>query len=248
MSQLDLRPLHQFGYINPVLVSDFIHYQFYQLFPPNSLLVAYHLALGSFSADGVDTAMESFWGAVEFLSRREVDRITLGGVPLSAFLGRDRVLRTIEEARARTSVPVTTDFEDSVEAINALGLRKVAVAAKWDPVLMQALADYLRHAGISITGTHGDPHTAQQVVALRPQESIDIAVALGRDAYAKMPDADGLFLAGGAWLVQQAVLQLEAEFGRPVVTNPGATYWAAMRSKRLHSPVSGQGRLIDSLR
>jgi maleate cis-trans isomerase len=83
------------------------------------------------------------------------------------------------------------------------------------------------------------------VVALKPQDSVDVALALGREAFAKMPDADGLLLAGGAWLVAQAVPMLEAEFGRPVITNPGATYWAALRQGGL-KPHSGFGQLIDS--
>jgi maleate cis-trans isomerase len=62
-----------------------------------------------------------------------------------------------------------------------------------------------------------------------------------------MPDADGLLLAGGAWLVLQAVPMLEAEFGRPVVTNPGATYWAMARQAGI-KPRSGFGRLLDMLR
>ena len=84
-------------------------------------------------------------------------------------------------------------------------------------------------------------------MALRPQQSIDVALALGREAFAKMPEADGLLLAGGAWLVMQAVPMLEAEFGRPVVTNPGSSYWAGLRQAGL-KPNSGFGQLIDSLR
>ena len=64
---------------------------------------------------------------------------------------------------------------------------------------------------------------------------------------AKMPDADGLLLAGGAWLVAQAVPMLEAEFGKPVVTNPGSTYWAALRQADLE-PQPGFGQLLESLR
>ena len=66
-------------------------------------------------------------------------------------------------------------------------------------------------------------------------------------AFQKMPQVDGLLLAGGAWLVAQAVPMLEAEFGRPVVTNPGSTYWAALRQGGL-KPHPGFGMLIDSLR
>jgi maleate cis-trans isomerase len=44
----------------------------------------------------------------------------------------------------------------------------------------------------------------------------------------------------------QAVPVLEAEFGKPIVTNPGATYWAALRQGGL-KPHSGFGRLLESL-
>jgi maleate cis-trans isomerase len=56
-----------------------------------------------------------------------------------------------------------------------------------------------------------------------------------------------LLLAGGAWLVVQAVPMLEAEFGKPVVTNPGSTYWAALRQADLE-PQPGFGQLLESLR
>lgn len=245
---LDLRPAHQFGYINPVLVSDFIHYQFYNVMPPRTHAVAYHINLQSFTKDGVDTALVAFWDAVDFLIGRRVERISLGGIPLSAYAGRPRILELLAEARKRTDIPVTTDFEEVIDGIHALGLKRVVAAAKWDEPMMAAVVAYLRHAGIEVVGSVGEAHSAQQVVALRPDDSIDIALQLGRTAFQKHPEADGLVLAGGAWLVLQAVPEIEAEFGKPVVNNPLASMWAAMKQAGLHSPRAGFGRLIDSLR
>jgi maleate cis-trans isomerase len=111
---------------------------------------------------------------------------------------------------------------------------------------MQRIREYLGHAGITPVGLVGHEHSAQQVVALKPHESVDVALALGREAFTKIPEADGLLLAGSAWLVMQAVPILEAEFGRPVVTNLGASYWAALRQGSL-KPRSGFGQLIESL-
>jgi maleate cis-trans isomerase len=244
---LDLRPKHQFGYINPVLVSDFIHYQFYQIAPPRTHFVAYHINLQSFTKNGVDLALGAFWGAVDFLIGRNVERISLGGIPLSAYAGRPQILELLAEARERTNIPVTTDFEESIDALHHLGVRRVVAAAKWDEPMMAAVVAYLRHAGIDVAGAVGEAHSAQQVVALRPGESIDIALQLGRDAFGRHPEADGLLLAGGAWLVLQAIPQIEAEFGKPVVSNPASSYWAAFRQAGLHSPMPGLGRLLDSL-
>jgi arylmalonate decarboxylase len=244
---IDLMPRHQFGYINPVQISDFIHYQFYRIFPADCLMVNYPLNLQRFSAGGVDQALEAFWSAFDFLVDRKVERISQGGIPVSAYAGRPRILAMLEEAARRTSIPTTADFEESIDAIRHLGIKRLAVAAKWSPELMKRIVEYLGHAGITPVGVHGHEHSAQQVVALKPQDSVDIALALGRDAFAKMPDADGLLLAGGAWLVAQAVPMLEAEFGKPVVTNPGSTYWAALRQADL-KPQPGFGQLLESLR
>ncbi len=243
---IDVLPRHQFGYINPVQLADFIHYQFYRIFPPGCIWVSYPLNLQNFSASGVDKALEAFWQAFDFLVDRRVERISQGGIPVSAYAGRPRILAMLEEASKRSSIPATADFEESIQAVRHLGIKRLAVAAKWSPELMRRIVEYLAHAGVQTVGMHGHEHSAQQVVALRPKESVDVALALGREAFKKMPDADGLLLAGGAWLVMQAVPMLEAEFGKPVITNPGSTYWAALHQAGL-KPQPGFGRLLDSL-
>lgn len=244
---IDLMPRRQFGYINPVQISDYIHYQFYCIFPANCLMVNFPLNVQSFSHGGVDKALEGFWNGFDFLVDRKVERISQGGIPVSAYAGRPRILAMLEEAAKRTSVPATADFEESIEAVRHLGIKRLAVAAKWSRELMQRIREYLGHAGITPVDLIGHEHSAQQVVALKPEASVNEALALGREAFTKMPEADGLLLAGGAWLVMQAVPMLEAEFGRPVVTNPGATYWSALRQGGL-KPNPGFGRLIDSVR
>ena len=195
---IDVMPRRQFGYINPVQISDYIHYQFYGIFPSNCLLVNFPLNLQSFSHGGVDKALEAFWSGHSFLVDRKVERISQGGIPVSAYAGRPRILAMLEEAAKRSSIPATADFEESIEAIQHLGIKRLAVAAKWSPELLQRIREYLGHAGITPVGLHGNEHSAQQVVALKPQESVDVALALGREAFTKMPEADGLLLAGGA--------------------------------------------------
>ncbi len=245
---IDMKPRHQLGYINPVLISDFIHYQFYQIAPPLTHWVSYHMNLQSFTKQGVDAALEQFWPAVDFLVNRKVERISLGGIPLSAYAGRPRILELLEKAKTRTDIPVTTDFEEAILALQHLGVRRVVAAAKWDEPMMEAVVSYVRHAGMEVVGSWGEAHSAQQVVALDPNNSVDVALNIGREAFRRYPDADGLLLAGGAWLVLHAVPRLEAEFGKPVVTNPGSSYWAGFRQCGLHSPIEGLGRLLDGLR
>ncbi|MCW5770085.1 MAG: hypothetical protein KIT16_00515 [Rhodospirillaceae bacterium] len=242
----DWRPRRQFGMILPAAVVDFIFHQFYRVFAPHNVVVGYALSLQSFTKTGVDKALESFWPAFDFLAARKCERISLSGVPLSAYAGRPRILEFLAEARRRSSVPASTDFEEIIEAIGFLGLKKVAVAAKWDPPQMKAVEDYLRHAGVNVLGSIGENQTAAQVFALGPEEGVQVALAAGRRAFREMPDADGLVLAGGAWSILEAIPVLEAEFGRLVITNPTSTYWAALRQSGQRCQQRGFGRLLDS--
>ena len=244
---IDFMPRHQLGYVLPVPVGDYIHYQFYRICPPDCFLVCTPLSLESFSASGADSALKAFEPAAEFLIQRKVDRISQGGIPISAFVGRKRVLGLLETIQRRTDIPVTADFEETIEALQHLGLKRVAVAAKWDDALMTAVVAYLKDVGIETVGLCSEVYTAAQVTTVRPQDGFDLALALGRKAFTDNPKADGLLLAGGAWLSLPAAAILEAEFGRPVVTNPMATYWAALRQFGRRATVPGLGRLLDSL-
>lgn len=244
---IDIRPRRQLGYLLPVTVGDTVYYQFYRVFPPDVFMATFPLALSAFTRPAVDAALGNFWEGVDFLASRGVERIVQGGIPVSALAGRDRIRRLLDEAERKTGIPCDGDFEESIRALQDLGVRKVAVAAKWDDALMHGVSVYLEDAGFAVTGLTSKVHTAREVVALSADDGIEMAVELGREAFRQSPGADGLLLAGGAWLSLQAIPRLEAEFGRPVVTNPSATFWAALKQFGLRSQEPGMGRLLDTL-
>lgn len=242
-----LVPRYQFGYMLPVQIGEFIHYNFYRVCPDECVLLCPPMDLRSFSPEGVETAIKGFWPVFDYLVSRGVERITQGGIPISARLGRKRTLALIEEGQRKTDAVVAADFEEAIDALREIGARKVAVAAKWEPSLMKNVAEYMGEAGVNVAGFVGEPHTASEVVGLSPEAGHAIALDLGRRGFAHTPDADALLLAGGAWQNLGAIIQLEQEFGRPVVTNPTASYWAAMKQIGLVPRRRGFGRLLDSL-
>ena len=242
----NLVPKHQLGYVLPIPVGDYVHYQFYNVVPPGVFIVGIPLGLSSFSQGGADAAMEGFAAAADFLHKRGVHRIVQGGIPISAFIGRPRMLAICEETEKRTGIPCQADFDETIDGLKSLGVRKVAIAAKWDDALINGMHGYLAHAGMEVVGHCAEVHTASQVMDVTPQAGYDMAIALGDAALTKYPEAEGLLLGGGAWLSMTAVPVLEANFGKPVVTNPNATYWAAMKQFGV-SGRKGFGRLLDSL-
>lgn len=237
----------KFGHMSPLAAGDNRPHEFARVFPAGCEIVCYPLNLKAFSGAAVDEALGSFWTALEALDEAGVRRIALGGIPVAAMPGRKRILALLEEANRRTATPVTAVFEDVIDALNAIGARRIAVAAKWAPDLMKKVADYLADAGIRVVGEGAKPMTADEVVRIGAQEGTDLAVELGRLAWRAAPDADALLLAGGAWRSLEAVPILEAEFGRPALNNSGAEFWACLRMVGMRSPNRGLGSLLDGL-
>jgi maleate cis-trans isomerase len=240
-------PRYRFGHMSPLMAKDNRNHEASQVFPATCGILCYPLNLKDFSGAAVDEALGSFWAALEHLAANKVRRIALGGIPVAALPGRKRILSLLDQARNRTDIPVTAVFEDVIEAFKALSVRRIAVAAKWDRPLMQAVADYLADAGIAVVGESAKPHTAAEVLQIGETEGTDMAIELGRQAFRTTPDAEALLVAGGAWRSLEAVPILEKEFGKPVINNSGAEFWASMKLVGERSPKLGWGRLIDSL-
>lgn len=241
------QPRYLFGHMSPLMAKDNRNHEAAQVFPASCDILCYPMNLKAFSGAAVDEALGSFWAALEFLAEKKVCRMALGGIPVAALPGRKRILALLDEARRRTDIPVTAVFEDVIDAFKALGVTRIAVAAKWDRPLMQAVADYLADGGITVVGESAKPHTAAEVLQIGEAEGTDMAIELGRQALRNFPAAQALLVAGGAWRSLESVPILEKEFGRPVINNSGAEFWASMKMVGVHSPHLGLGRLIDSL-
>src|SRR4051794_20941034 len=66
-------------------------FQFYRLVPLDVIEIWVGLGIRDYTPEGVEEAMGNFWPCVDKLVQEKTDVIILGGVPVSAQLGRDRV-------------------------------------------------------------------------------------------------------------------------------------------------------------
>src|SRR5665213_2519218 len=79
-------------------------YEFYLLCPSDIIEIKVELGITDYTPDAVELAIERFWDRVAQLQREGVDRIILGGAPVSAQLGRPRVRALLDEAQQRTGI------------------------------------------------------------------------------------------------------------------------------------------------
>lgn len=242
MSQL--KPRYIAGSVTPLGADRHPMPQPEPLLPPEVMTVSSSIDIDDYTEAGVNEAMaRRYWSCVDALAAQGAQSITLAGFPIAAQLGRARVLELARETSARTGAYGDSHAEASVDAMRHLGLRRIAIASRWSETLNRKLVAYLEEAGFEVLAVTGLDQGAAQAFSMSIEEGVKLAFQLGREAMRKAPDANGLLMPGGAWRSLAAVPILEADFGKPVVTNPIAQVWRLM-ARGVAPPVQGWGRLL----
>lgn len=225
-----IAPWYQLGYIIPHRYTDLDGYQFYRVAPEGMMLVTTGLDLAEYTLESVESQMPTFYSALDLLAKKQVDLISLSGVPVAAALGRKRMLALLEDARARTGLPCDTDAEAHIATLKHLGVTKIAIASRWSDAVNTGLIAYLADAGIEVLVCKSRGRSLSQNKSASALADHELALTLGREALKEAPEAQALLMPGGLWFAIHAVPILEAEFGKPVLLNILSTTCSALRS------------------
>ena len=181
------------------------------------------------------------------VNERRVDIVMQSGVPLPALIGVAAHDRLIAHMARYTGRPATSSILGVTEAAKHLGIARIALANKWSDTMNETLAEFFQRTNIAVEGVASKVLAPAQFQRMSGEDNIELAYALGRQALRDLPRADGLYLGGGAWLSQPVAEALEAEFGRPVITNSAAMIRNVLTSLNCWRPIPGHGRLLGSM-
>ncbi len=240
----DYLPARKIGHLSPLAVIDYSPYEFYRIAPERVMMVSIPVGLNEFSATDVERVFEPIEKLTLALVERGVDIVVQGGVPLPILIGQDALKRVLERIESVGKVPATSTVLCVVEAAKGLGLKRIAVANKWTDAMNATLASFFADAGIEVIGTSNRSMAPAEFQKMRSADALDLAYTLGKAALEAHPEADGLYIGGGAWLVMPATLWLEQEFGKPVINNQTSVIWDVCRKLDYWTPRPGLSRLI----
>jgi maleate cis-trans isomerase len=165
--------------------------------------------------------------------------IAFGCTSGSFYRGADWETETCATIRSETGVAdVVLTARAAVQALHALGARRIAVASPYPPQVNDSMCSYLHAHGLEVT-------SLQVLDAWRgggiPKLSAgQIEALVLSTAY---PQADAVFVSCTNLRAAALVPRLEALTGRPVVTSNQATFWACMRAARVQHLPPGLGSL-----
>ncbi len=213
-----------------------------QLYGDRLDFIAEGLALGRLTPQGYDEVIDKVAAAARRLVERGACAVALMGTSLSFYRGaafNRQLVRTMKDA---AGVPVTTMSNAIVEALQAVGARRLAVATAYTAPVNQRLVDVLQDSGFQVLGLR-----SLDLVEVHDVHAVgdDQLMALGREAGADAPGADGLLISCGGLRTLPVELPLEESLGMPVVSSAVAGAWAAARLAGQAGRVTGATRLLS---
>jgi len=231
------------GVIGPLDVIDTSPFEFYLSAPPGVMFAATSIGLDDFTPEAAVTAFARLDGCLAKLSERQVDLVMLNGIPMLLYLDDQQVRNYRRKASAVAPRGGFTALDAAFSALTTLGVTRPVVADKWSTPMNDRLGAILREEGFAVEGMinrHVDLATIKGSYRVGTEMARELAVEAVRSA----PKADGVFLAGGAWLTLHLLEELETRLGVPVISGLQATNWFALNMVERFEPRPSQGTLM----
>lgn len=160
--------------------------------------------------------------AAELLADAHVDAIDLQGTGIMMERGPDGEAALVAGIARATNTPVYTATQSVVEALHALGLTRIATVNPGNGGSVARETGYFAAAGITVANALArdlgdDTFEVTPAQWLADAQAVDCAAA------------QGIFLSGSHTRMVEAIAEIEAATGKPVVTSIQAALWAGLR-------------------
>ena len=200
------------------------------------------LGVERMTPEGFDAVMARIPAAARQLAAAGAEAIELTGTSLTFYKGEafNRQLR--ETVTNASGLPATTMSNGVIDALEAVGARRVAVATAYNDEMNARLRAFLLEHGLEplvITGLGIEAMTDLDRVT---QSDLLEFAARVRDS---APAADSLLVSCGGFRTLELIAPLEARTGVPVISSMPHGLWAGARLVGLHGSAPGYGTLLS---
>jgi maleate cis-trans isomerase len=232
------------GYCSPPFVTETFCHEFYQMAPKGVTLMITTLAVRSLSSPSTAQQMSESHGrsleAAKAMARAGADVVVLGGNPINQSVGIENLDTICAELAQQVGTKVVTSAHSQINALRALGARKVATV---HPFAAEKNADHersMRNLGFEPTGVVGCGYSVEDLGKI-PGE---LAIRLSRQVKRDHPQTDTIHPSCAHWATAHAIDQIENELGVNVMTSQQAIFWNALRTAGIDDRLAGFGRLL----
>ena len=231
------------GVVKPSSRGEASHRLLMSMLPPQIMASARFAPVKEGRMEEFKAAIPFYEQSAEELAKEGADLVHLEGTPPFLILGYQKERQTIADWQRRFGVPMFTSAMCQVNALRALGARRI-VDAGYDPTTGPIAHRYFHDAGFDVL------HVEKVDVEWTAKEDIndEQAFELLSDLLKRYPAAEGLCLQGsGKWRLSGLIERLESTFGVVVVHPVAARYWELLDRFGLSGARDGLGKLLSTM-
>ena len=175
---------------------------------------------------------------------RKVDVMVQAGVPLTVTQDWDYHTQLAAQVAKLTKIPFATDIGACIEAMQFLGMRRVAMITPFDDAMHEKLIRYVSQAGIQVLAAHSIRLPDADDIARHYDVStvpLSVPYHAAKTLFWATAGADGIWITWAVMFSLAAIQPLEQDLEVPVVTSMQAMAWAGFRLAGVKAEVSGYG-------
>jgi len=156
---------------------------------------------------------------------------------MSYTLGRKGEAELMARMEQKYATRVSTAFAGVLAALEALGVKRVALGAPYAEGIMLKGKALLEEHGFEVVSAAVLPHGGN-IYDLNAGHAAELARLIDR------PEADAIYLSGLGLPTIAVLERLERDQGKPVISAATAMMWHALRLAGVPARVPGYGRLL----
>ena len=179
--------------------------------------------------------------STRLLAKASVDVIAFGCTSGSFLNGLGYDQQIVEGIReASGGVKAVATARAVVDALNELGVRRIAACSPYGEETNRRLTNFYTDAGFEIVSFDAvDQEQIGPSTDAGPEVALNLAKGVDR------PEAEAIFISCTAFRgAAEAIEEIEEVTGKPVVTSNQATFWACLRQMGVEESVQGAGILM----
>lgn len=214
-----------------------------KLLPEGIGVAATYLNLSKGTREELANTYATYEKNIAYLAKARCDTISIEGAPPFLLLGPEREAKLVDEWKAKYKTDMFTSSQSQVSVMRALKIGKILGITAFGEDLNRSYAKYFEDAGIHVVAMEG-MNISFKSIPDAPEAAISAFI---RKTFAEHKGAEGVYILGSALEALDLIAPLERDLGVPIVQPVAARVWDILRRLKIHEPIKGYGRLLETL-
>jgi len=238
-----VRKTHRFGLLTPSSNTT-QEPEFSAALPPTVSLHTGRVSYRDITPQEQDRCILELEAESRKLADAEVDVIVFAATAPTLAKGKGYDLELIKRMEDVSGRPATTAATAFVNALNRLGVTRIAIGAPWSTIMDKPMVGFMEASGFEVVHSEVVGFVASiELGRVGPETAYELGRRVDRR------EAQAIVMPGGNWASMPVVERLENELGKPILVNNAVSLWAGLRLLKRGDSILGYGCLLrDHLR